>query len=214
MERRSKRPKTPTELEDREAAGLWRAIALVNAIGEKREKITLATILNVHRVMLDTARPDIAGRFRHSGEDIKKLKCLEPPPGRLVQERAYLFWRELDTRLSRIPQHSQKDTKTQKKKWFAQVIGLAAWVQHGITVIHPFCDGNGRIARLLTNLILKRFGLPGSRVKYEGDHKAHYLDALCQIDDHGDFEPLQKLIAQSVFEAMEKEKKWRSRQAQ
>jgi len=32
---------------------------------------------------------------------------------------------------------------------------------------------------------------------------------LCQIDQHDDYEPLQRLIARSVLEALEKEKKWR-----
>jgi fido (protein-threonine AMPylation protein) len=210
MHRRSKRPKTNIELEDREAAGLWKAIALANRLGEEKEKITLQIILDIHRTMVDFAYLDIAGRFRKTGEDIKKLKCMEPPPGRLVEGRMYQFWRGLDMRLARMQRFPKEQTKTQRKKWFAEVIEIAAWVQHEITAIHPFCGGNGRMARLMTNLILKKFGLPGSRVKYEGEHKAHYLDALCQIDHHGDFEPLQKLIARSVFEAMEKEKKWRS----
>jgi len=210
MDQRFKRPRTETELEDREAAGFWKAIALANQIGEGRDKITLQTILGIHKTMFELVHPEIAGRFRKS-EDIKKLKCVEPPPGRVVEERMYQFWRTLDTRLSGLPRRSAKQTKTQRKKWFARVIEIAAWVQYEITAIHPFCQGNGRMARLMTNLILRRFGLPGSRVKYEGQHKAHYLDALCQIDHQGDFEPLQKLIAESVFEAMEKERKWRSR---
>ena len=38
------------------------------------------------------------------------------------------------------------------------MIELAAWVQHGLTSIHPFVNGNGRVARLMTNVILRRFG--------------------------------------------------------
>src|SRR5712692_137872 len=140
MHRRSKRLKTNTELEDREAAGFWKAIALANKIGEGGEKITLQTILDIHKVMFDLARPDIAGRFRKSGEDIKKLKCMEPPPGRIVAERIYQFWRELDTQLSEIKRRPKEQTKTQRKRWFVAVVEVAAWVQHEITAIHPFCD--------------------------------------------------------------------------
>ena len=100
MHRRSKRPKTNIELEDREAAGLWKAIALANKFGEGEGKITLQIILDIHKAMVDFAYADIAGRFRKAGEDIKKLKCMEPPPGRLVETRMYQFWRDLDTRLS------------------------------------------------------------------------------------------------------------------
>lgn len=204
-------PHNKTELEDLEAKGFWRAIALAKKIGEGDEKITLEVILRIHKTIFEDAIPSLAGRFRVEGEDVKKLKCHEPPPGRLVKEKMYEFWRDLDVRLAKIPRHPQKQTKNQRKAWFASVIEVAAWVQHKIAYIHPFCEGNGRIARLMTNLILSRFGLPPSRVKYEGENKADYLQALCQIDLHDDYEPLKHLIASAIFEAYKREEMIRLR---
>lgn len=156
--------------------------------------------------------PEIAGRFRVNGEDVKKLKCIEPPPGRLVREHMYAFWRELDAKLSVIPRHPKKMTMTQIKKWRTQVFDVATRVQHQIAAIHPFCEGNGRMARLMTNLILSRYGLPPSQVKYEKkEDKERYLAALCQIDLHGNYEPLKVSIIKSVFEAYKKEQKLRQR---
>ncbi len=209
MARPFRRPRSKNELEDLEAAGFWRAIALANKIGDSGSKITLDILLDIHREIFQSAIPEIAGRFRKPGEDIVKLKCVEPPPGRLVQDRMYQFWRELDTRLATIPLRSKSRGKNNQKKWFSQVIELAAWVQHQLTSIHPFGNGNGRVARLMTNVILRRFGLPGSRVKYEGENKAEYIQSLCQIDHYEDYEPLQRLIASSVLEALRKEKDWR-----
>jgi len=202
---KSKRPKTRTELEDLEAQGLWRAIALGKNIGEGNEKITLEVILRIHKTIFEDAIPNIAGRFRVEGEDVKKLKCHEPPPGRLVKEKMYTFWKDLDVRLATLSTHPQNQTKTQRSIWFASVIEIATWVQHQISYIHPFVEGNGRLARLMTNLILSRFGLPPSRVKYEGENKAAYLQALCQIDLYGDYEPLKQLIAKSIFEGYKRE---------
>ena len=213
MARSFRRPRSKNDLEDLEAAGFWRAIALANKIGDGGSKITIDTILDIHREIFESAIPEIAGRFRKPGEDIIKLKCVEPPPGRLVQDRMYKFWRELDTKLATIPLRSKSRGKNNQKKWFVQVVELAAWVQHQLTSIHPFSNGNGRVARLLTNVILRRFGLPGSRVRYEGENKAEYLQSLCQIDHHDDYEPLQRLIASSVLEALSKERKWRSHPA-
>jgi len=162
--------------------------------------------------MFGTVVPEMAGRFRTNGEDIKKLKCIEPPPGRLVQERVYAFWRELDAKLAVIPRHPKKMTTTQVKKWRTQVFDIATWTQHQIAAIHPFCEGNGRMARLMTNLILSRYGLPPSQIKYEKkEDKEQYLAALCQIDLYGNYEPLKESIIKSVFEAYKKEQKLRQR---
>ncbi|KKW14596.1 MAG: Adenosine monophosphate-protein transferase FICD-like protein [Candidatus Jorgensenbacteria bacterium GW2011_GWB1_50_10] len=202
-------PRNKTELENREAAGFWRTIALSRAIGESKERITLSTILRIHKTMLGSAYPDIAGRFRKK-EDVKKLKCIEPPPGREVEQRMYASWKELDVKLATLPRHPKKYTKHQQKTWRAEVVHLAAWTQHQIAAIHPFCEGNGRIARLMTNLILRRYGLPPTSVDF-GRNREDYLHALCQIDRFGDYEPLETLIVKGVMESYKKEEKLRLR---
>ena len=58
-----------------------------------------------------------------------------------------------------------------------------AWLTH----IHPFEDGNGRIARLLANQILIADGLPPAIIKNQGQRGA-YLDALRRSDE-GDILP-------------------------
>ena len=39
-------------------------------------------------------------------------------------------------------------------------LALAALAHQKFVFIHPFVDGNGRVARLLMNLVLLRFGYP------------------------------------------------------
>lgn len=127
-------------------------------------------------------------------------------------EHIYAFWRKLDSQLSTIPQHPKTMTVNQVKKWRTQVFDIATWTQHQIAVIHPFCEGNGRMARLLTNLILSRHKLPPSQVKYEKkEDKEEYLTALCQADNYGDYELLKKLIIKGVYEAYRKEQRLRQK---
>lgn len=97
------------------------------------------------------------------------------------------------------------------RSWFDAVLSTASWAQHGLSAIHPFCNGNGRVARLLTNVILYRYGLPPSRVKYEGEAREEYLNAMCQIDGYRDYAELKKLIAKSVDEGLREERSWRRR---
>ena len=65
--------------------------------------------------------------------------------------------------------------KTAEGKKVKPVI-IAAWFHHAFTQIHPFQDGNGRLARLLASLILIKHGLFPFTVK--GTEKKKYIDSL------------------------------------
>ena len=68
----------------------------------------------------------------------------------------------------------------------------AAWLHHRFTQIHPFQDGNGRIARALATLVFVKAGWFPLVVRNEG--RARYLDAL-ERADAGDLSELVKLFA-------------------
>ena len=68
----------------------------------------------------------------------------------------------------------------------------AAWLHHRFTQIHPFQDGNGRIARALATLVFVKARWFPLVVRNEG--RARYLDAL-ELADGGDLRELVKLFA-------------------
>ena len=67
----------------------------------------------------------------------------------------------------------------------------AAWLHHRFTQIHPFQDGNGRVARAIASLVLVKDGLFPLVVTRED--KPKYLDSL-EAADEGDLKPLIDLI--------------------
>lgn len=69
----------------------------------------------------------------------------------------------------------------QSEKELSPII-LSAWVHHAFTQIHPFQDGNGRIARLLASLILIKNGLLPFTVKRVD--KPKYINALESADNN------------------------------
>jgi len=69
---------------------------------------------------------------------------------------------------------------------------LSAWVHHRFTQIHPFQDGNGRIARAIASLVFLKKGLFPLVVR-ESDRR-DYIIAL-EKADAGDIEPLIKLFS-------------------
>ena len=77
---------------------------------------------------------------------------------------------------------------------------LATWAHWAITRIHPFVDGNGRLARLWQDLLLLRARLTVAIIRPQD--RDTYLDALSQADE-GDFNPLAQLLCQRVMSTLQ-----------
>jgi len=63
----------------------------------------------------------------------------------------------------------------------AKAINVYAWCHLSFVRIHPFFDGNGRIARLIANLPLLKCGLPP--ILISPDKKAEYIDILWNYEN-------------------------------
>lgn len=75
----------------------------------------------------------------------------------------------------------------------------AAWLHHRFTQIHPFQDGNGRVARALASLVFLKDGLFPLVIR-ESDRQ-EYIGAL-ENADAGDLFPLVSLFARRQREAI------------
>ena len=69
----------------------------------------------------------------------------------------------------------------------------AAWLHHRFTQIHPFQDGNGRIARALTGAVFLKADYLVLVIR-DQEHRELYLNAL-ESADSGDLKPLVDLFA-------------------
>jgi fido (protein-threonine AMPylation protein) len=69
----------------------------------------------------------------------------------------------------------------------------AAWLHHRFAQIHPFQDGNGRVARAIASLVFIKSGWFPLIVRTAG--KARYLDAL-EKADAGDLRPLVAMFVE------------------
>ena len=79
-------------------------------------------------------------------------------------------------------------------------VEIAARCHHDFVLIHPFDDGNGRVARLLVNYVLLKTGYPPLIVRTE--KKGAYLAALQQADA-GDLGPLIHHLATELRWSLE-----------
>lgn len=69
----------------------------------------------------------------------------------------------------------------------------AAWLHHRFSQIHPFQDGNGRVARALTGAVFLKANFLVLVIR-DDEHREKYLDAL-EAADSGDLKPLVDLFA-------------------
>ncbi len=78
-------------------------------------------------------------------------------------------------------------------------ISTAASLHYGVVAIHPFIDGKGRVARLITNLYLMQHGYPPIVLRKENRKK--YYGALKKADQN-DPDPFINFIAKAVDESL------------
>ena len=76
----------------------------------------------------------------------------------------------------------------------------SAWLHHRFVQIHPFQDGNGRVARALATLVMIRAGWFPLVVTDSG--RGDYIDAL-ESADAGDLRPLVRLFSRIQRRAFE-----------
>ena len=117
-------------------------------------------------------------------------------------------WREMEDgrRVAYCPPEQVEGQVSDLLEWWAlqeeQSVPLpimAAWLHHRFTLIHPFQDGNGRVARALVNYVFIKNGL--FPVVIDREEKPAYIDAL-QMADAGDISALARLLADKQVEAI------------
>lgn len=131
----------------------------------RRDKLNLSSARNWHREIMDglaVPNPAMVGGFR--GE--AGLHDIEVRIGRHhgiapanVARALSEYERRLQRAVERLDELIPPDANLSGDQLVA-VIELCAWAHAEWVRIHPFANGNGRVARLWVNCIAMRFGLP------------------------------------------------------
>lgn len=178
-----------------EKEGIKRTQGYILSLSGKKTKITPDLILEVHKIGFGFIFPDWAGKFRVEDVTVGEY---EPPHYSKVQVLIKTLCDDLEERLKHLPPQEEEE------KYLAKVIELLAWFQHRFIWIHPFKDYNGRVTRLLTNLLALNLGLPILSIKAEtGRDRTNYVKAV-RVADNYDYSKLEGLIADALKESMEK----------
>ena len=82
-----------------------------------------------------------------------------------------------------------------------QIISLACDTHTTFVHIHPFPDGNGRLARILSGLVLQAFGLPMPMFLREESHK--YISAVAAATIDIRYSDLCYMHAEAVLRSLQ-----------
>jgi len=153
---------------------------------ENKEDISKELILKIHKLVVkNTLKPELkdqVGKYRTLQVYIRGTKWLPPKPENVPKEMGTLLsW------------------YSKNKKRLHPLI-LAAYFHSAFETIHPFVDGNGRVGRLLMNLILNKNKFP--MINIPNKKKYIYYESLESAQVKGNLIPLIKFL----FELIKEEK--------
>jgi len=152
----------------------------------KEKNISKELILNLHKLVVqDTLKSELndqIGKYRKMQVYIRGVDWLPPKPKEVPKEMKSL--------------HSWYS----KNKDKLHPLVLATYFHSGFETIHPFVDGNGRVGRLLMNLILHKNNFP--MINIPNNKKYKYYETLEQSQVNGNLRPLLRFL----FDLLKKEK--------
>jgi Fic family protein len=164
-----------------EARNHAEALSTVMDLAAGREALDIDAIRMLHHLVMQGISPE-AGQFRTVPVYIRGAR-LTPPAAREVPSlmQQWVTWLEEEGRAY-------------------DPLVAATIAHHGFEAVHPFTDGNGRVGRLLLNLLLMHAGYPPAVLRR--DWRIAYLNALSEADT-GRYRPLLNLIGRSVEDGLD-----------
>jgi Fic family protein len=154
-------------------------------IKSKKESIVLNqdTILFIHGLLLGGIDDTIAGRFRKQDEHVRVGKYIAPAPEHIV--------RMIEVLLNEYKTNHATDIFTN-----------IAYFHLQFETIHPFCDGNGRIGRVLINLQLQEFGYPNIIIRDK--EKQLYYKTFAHFRDAKSTKKMERVLHLALTEGLHK----------
>jgi Fic family protein len=172
-----------------EAKNLSEAITYLETLaGNPDRPLTESDIRQLHYLVLKGINDANAGQYRSGDVEISGSRY-KPPSSTAVSAAMADFgiW---------LQDASLPTAGIGSREGFINAAVAHTWFVY----IHPFVDGNGRVARLLMNVMLMRYGYPIAIITKED--RLRYYDAL-ELSQTSDLSSFIALLAESIYESLE-----------
>lgn len=171
-----------SEREIFEAKNLARVVGYIDKRAKEQE-LTKEVILSLHKMLLSNIRDDIAGRFRKDNEFVRVGSHIAPAP------------QEIEGSMDKMIAEYNASVGE-------NIIKRIAKLHLAFEYLHPFCDGNGRIGRVINNYLLIREGYVPINIKFI-DRKKYY-DAFKEYDAKGTTGVMEEIVAKALTNSYHK----------
>ncbi len=148
---------------------------------KKQNTLSERLIREIHHLVVKESDCDIAGKYREGNVVITGADHT-PPEGFNVPSEMQALIRWINANKSKL-----------------HPVELAAMIHHKLVYIHPFWDGNGRISRIIMNLLIMQAGFPMAII-LKNDRKRYYR--VLSEADKGDYVAFCEFVAQSVMRSL------------
>jgi len=165
-----------------EAKNLARIMEYIrNKSGEA--ELSTDLILLLHRMLIENINDAISGRFRTAGEYVRVGSHIAPAP------------EQVERMIGEIMLEYSSDLIS----YFADKI---AKFHLDFETVHPFCDGNGRMGRVIINHQLSRIGFPNIIIRDK--EKRIYYKSFDDYRNSKNTRIMEKIITLAIIESLHK----------
>lgn len=145
-----------------------------------------------------SAYKNIAGEFSSAKGDLRLLNVSAGRGG-----KSYLAWQKVPDRLQAFCNWLNKERNNINKKDIQKIYELSFEAHYRIVSIHPWADGNGRMSRLVMNMIQYEAGCIPSIVKKE--KRAEYIQSLALSQENDDSSTFVEFMLNHHIENLQKQ---------
>lgn len=165
-----------------EAKNLARVIGYIRNKSQETE-VNREVILLLHKMLIGSIDEKIAGRFRKLGEYVR-----------------------VGTHVAPAPEHVEKMIEAILLEYTSDLtnyfLDKIAKFHLDFETVHPFCDGNGRIGRVLICFQLQRLGFP--MIIIRDREKKEYYKSFAEYRDEKNAKNMEKVISLGLMESLHK----------
>lgn len=153
---------------------------------KNHEKLTVEMLCKLSSILMQNTGTEyntIAGSFSSTKGELRLLNVSAGRGG-----KSYLAWQKVPDRLQKTCDYLNRRRSEIDKNNIEEIYKLSFEAHYMLVSIHPWADGNGRMSRLLMNMIQKEFDVVPSIVKKE--NRVEYIQSLASSqvkDDMQDF---------------------------